>query len=177
MKKLIVEKKNKKKNKTIKNKDGSMTLIGRGSLAGFYSNPEQGIEIFNANTEYNKPVDASKESSITVDDIIGGVSAVSGNCDGSLVSSGDMSGDVSGDMSGGMGESFKKLELDESLFEEDVKSLLDKKVYIKSKYSMYDGEWGTVVDENVDDDEYFVAIADDKDCCPIFGRRELKVAK
>ena len=48
------------------------------------------------------------------------------------------------------------------------------KVYINSPDSWYNGEWGIV--KYFDGDEYHVAIANGYDC-PVFTRKELKIAK
>lgn len=48
------------------------------------------------------------------------------------------------------------------------------KVYIKSPDSWCNGEWGII--KYFDGDYYHVAIANGDDC-PIFDRKELKVAK
>ena len=48
------------------------------------------------------------------------------------------------------------------------------KVYIKSPNSWYNGEWCIV--KYFDGDDYHVAIANGQDC-PVFERRELKIAK
>lgn len=52
-------------------------------------------------------------------------------------------------------------------------SLVGKMVDIKSGY--YSGEWGRVI--AFDGEYYYIAIADDRNCMPVFSRNEFKVCK
>jgi len=61
-------------------------------------------------------------------------------------------------------------------------SLLNKKVMIKSKNSFHNGSWGIVVIENVEDDEFHVAIFCDQTSgvqkdVGMFSRKELRQIK
>lgn len=52
------------------------------------------------------------------------------------------------------------------------------KVWIKDNVDSWAaGEWGIVRDYNSKDNEYYIAIADDKNMELVFYRNELKVAK
>lgn len=53
--------------------------------------------------------------------------------------------------------------------------IVGKIVYITNKDSWYYGEWGRVISQ--DGDDYYVAIAEDKDSMPMFSRDEFKVRR
>ena len=57
----------------------------------------------------------------------------------------------------------------------DNSKLIGKKVIIKDRNSWFYGEWGTVIDVN--DDEIYVAIANDRSSVPVFYREDLKIMK
>ena len=54
-------------------------------------------------------------------------------------------------------------------------NLIGKKVIIKERDSWFYGEWGTVID--VDGDDIYVAIANDRSSVPVFDRRDVKLMK
>jgi hypothetical protein len=51
--------------------------------------------------------------------------------------------------------------------------LIDQKVYITDKESIYYGEWGIV--KAYDGQCYHIAIANGTDCMPIFDRKQFKI--
>lgn len=54
-------------------------------------------------------------------------------------------------------------------------NLINSTVIVKDKDSIYYNEWGRII--YIDDDLYYVAIADGKDSIPVFERSQLKIKK
>jgi len=55
--------------------------------------------------------------------------------------------------------------------------LIGKIANIIDRESWAYGEWGIVVGANVECDEYFIAIAGDKDTALVFGRKDFRIRR
>jgi len=53
--------------------------------------------------------------------------------------------------------------------------MIGKRVDIIDKDSWFYGEWGVIID--VIDGNYFVAIANGRDCVPVFDRKDIRVRR